>query len=285
MIPRGGVSRAMSGCGQFREVDWTWRHLVAAGRRRLAARRRTLADHRLRPGTGRVAENSAGMFACTTAGRPAPCGRWSRGQRIYLRAAVAPDRAGVACLDGKTGRRLWLRDCGGTAASDPLWYRGRLFVLTIGPGTARRRTVRRAAVPRGVASRDRRRAFQAADRGDGRARELARRMPGLLGRQSSRRAGGGKRDRDRPARADRSGSARKRLCPMPKTPPSFTSIASRRSNPRDGSLSSSREAARSIALPWRPASAVGGAASSACNRSSICRTTGSWRGPRGDSSP
>jgi outer membrane protein assembly factor BamB len=39
----------------------------------------------------------------------------------------------VGCLDGKTGQKLWFCDCGGPAASDPLWCRGRLFVLTLGP--------------------------------------------------------------------------------------------------------------------------------------------------------
>ncbi len=64
---------------------------------------------------------------------PTPVWPLVGGHRIYARAAVANDRAGVVCLESKTGRNLWLRDCSGTAACDPLWYRGRLFVLTIGP--------------------------------------------------------------------------------------------------------------------------------------------------------
>ena len=127
--------------------------------------------------------------------RPLVCG-----QRIYIRAAAAPDRTGVACLDGKTGRKLWLGDCGGTAASDPLWYRGRLFVLTIGPAGGQFVSplclVELHPETGDVLSRQQ--ILETAER-----ETAARRMPGLLGRQSARRAGGGQRDLHRPARADR----------------------------------------------------------------------------------
>ena len=200
--------------------------------------------------------------------RPLVCGR-----RIYIRASMTPDRVGVACLDGKTGRKLWLGDCGGTAASDPLWYRGRLFVLARRAG---QRTVRLAAVPRGVASRERRRAFQAADSGDGPARDLARRVPSLLGRQPTDRVPGGKRDRRPTAGANPLAPART-ILPPPSIRPSCSSSASRQSSPMDGCSSSSPEAAWSSAWPGKRPASSGGAASWACSGLSICRATGSWR--------
>ena len=109
-------------------VDWTWRHATVLGEdSALAVERSRIVAFDLVGGRVR--------WESPLRNGPSPNPSWPlvRGQRIYVRTAVAGDRAGVACLDGKTGRNLWLRDCGGTAACDPLWYRGRLFVLTIGP--------------------------------------------------------------------------------------------------------------------------------------------------------
>ncbi len=117
------------------DFDWSWRRLtVRAGEDLLLA----VEGPRI---TAFDLEGGKVRWQCPlhngwSAGpvRPLLCG-----QRIYVRDAAVPGRAGVACLDGKTGRSLWLRDCGagtlysGSAASDPLWFRGRLFVITIGP--------------------------------------------------------------------------------------------------------------------------------------------------------
>ena len=60
---------------EFHEVDWTWRHLTV-----LAAKTRCWPSNARgsRPSTWRE-ERSAGSSPCATAGRPAPCGRWSAG--------------------------------------------------------------------------------------------------------------------------------------------------------------------------------------------------------------
>jgi len=54
------------------------------------------------------------------------------GQRIYLRSMIAPGRYGIVCLDKKTGRGLWRRDCGDEVAGDPQLFQGRLYVLAFG---------------------------------------------------------------------------------------------------------------------------------------------------------
>ena len=115
--------------GEFRGVDWSWRHLgVWAGDDSLlAVERSRITAFALLGGKPRW------DFHLRNAWSPGPVRPLVCGQRIYIRDAATPDRAGVVCLDSKTGRKLWLGDCGGTAASDPIWYHGRLFVFTIGP--------------------------------------------------------------------------------------------------------------------------------------------------------
>jgi outer membrane protein assembly factor BamB len=57
------------------------------------------------------------------------------GQRIYYRSMTAPGKYGIVCLDKKTGRGLWRRDCGDNAAGDPQLFQGRLYVLTLASGS------------------------------------------------------------------------------------------------------------------------------------------------------
>jgi hypothetical protein len=113
---------------EFRDIDWSWRHLtVRAGEDLLFAVERSwiaafdLAGGRIQWDVALHNRWSLGPV------RPLICG-----QRLYLRAATLSDRTGIECLDAKTGRRKWLANCGGVVAADPLWYRGRLFVLTVG---------------------------------------------------------------------------------------------------------------------------------------------------------
>jgi len=114
---------------EFREVDWTWRQLTVVGGEDslIAIERSRIAA--LNPAGGKVRWD----IHLQNGWSPSPIRPLVRGKRIYVRAAATPDRTGLACFDGRTGRRLWLCDCGGTAASDPLWYRGRLYLLTVGP--------------------------------------------------------------------------------------------------------------------------------------------------------
>jgi outer membrane protein assembly factor BamB len=114
---------------EFREVDWTWRHLAAVSCEDslLAVQRGRIAAFGMADGKLRWNVHLGNGWSSSPV-RPLVLGR-----RIYIRANVGPDHLGLACLDGRTGGRAWLCDCGGTAASDPLWYRGRLFVVTIGP--------------------------------------------------------------------------------------------------------------------------------------------------------
>ncbi|MGO9114428.1 MAG: PQQ-binding-like beta-propeller repeat protein, partial [Thermoguttaceae bacterium] len=114
---------------EFREVDWTWRHLVVQANEEsmLAVERARITAFDMVGGKIRWDVPLGNGWS------PSPVRPLVVGQRLYIRAAIAPDRAGVVCLDGKTGQRTWIGDCGGTAASDPLWYRGRLFVITLGP--------------------------------------------------------------------------------------------------------------------------------------------------------
>ena len=114
---------------EFREVDWTWRHLTLLGGEDslIATERSRITAFDLAGGKTRWDVRLRNAWS------PSPVRPLLRGQRIYLRAAVSPVRTGVLCLEGRTGRTVWSCDCGGTAASDPLWYRGRLFLLTIGP--------------------------------------------------------------------------------------------------------------------------------------------------------
>jgi outer membrane protein assembly factor BamB len=113
---------------EFREVDWTWRHLAvrAAEDSLIACERSHIAAFDVAGGKLRwdVPLRNGWSFGPV---RPLVCG-----PRIYVRAATLADRSGVACIDAKTGRRLWLADCGGSAAADPLWYHGRLLVPTMG---------------------------------------------------------------------------------------------------------------------------------------------------------
>ena len=115
--------------GQFRDVDWTWRHLVLQPGEDtlLAVERSRITAFDLAGGRPRWDVRLRNAWSAAPL-RPLVCG-----PRIYVRTAAAPGRAGVTCLDGKTGRNLWLRDCGGPVAGDPLWYRGRLYALCIGP--------------------------------------------------------------------------------------------------------------------------------------------------------
>ncbi len=100
---------------EFRAVDWSWRNLVLqAGEDSLLVIER-LADRGLRPGApGTPGRGKLRWDVPLRNGwssgpvRPLVCGPC-----IYIRAAIASGRAGVACLDGKTGRTLWLGDCGG----------------------------------------------------------------------------------------------------------------------------------------------------------------------------
>ena len=115
---------------EFGSVDWSWRNLVvrAGEDSLLAVERSRITAFDMAGGKRRWDVPLRNGWSSS------PVRPLLSGQRIYLRAATAPDRAGVACIEGKTGRTLWLADCGGGAASsDPLWYRGRLFVLTMGP--------------------------------------------------------------------------------------------------------------------------------------------------------
>ena len=113
--------------GEFKEIDWSWRSLTlqASEDSLLAAERSRITAFDL-AGKLRWDVRLRNGWASSPV-RPLVCG-----PRIYIRAATASNRPGIACLDGKTGRVIWLGECGG-AASDPLWYRGRLLVLTIGP--------------------------------------------------------------------------------------------------------------------------------------------------------
>ena len=110
-------------------VDWTWRQLtIVSGEDSLiAAQRARITAFDLTGGKIRWNVPLGNGWSLGPV-RPLVCG-----QRIYVRASVAADRTGVLCLDGRTGRKLWLSDCRGNAAGDPLWCRGRLLVPTIGP--------------------------------------------------------------------------------------------------------------------------------------------------------
>ena len=113
----------------FRDVDWTWRNLILrpAGDSLLAVERSRIVAFGSSGGKPRWDVRLGNGWAS------APVRPLVRGQHIYIRAASTPERIGVACLDAKTGRRLWLADCDGAAISDPLWHGGRLFVLVLGP--------------------------------------------------------------------------------------------------------------------------------------------------------
>jgi len=114
---------------EFREIDWSWRHLtVPNGEDSLIAVERSRITA-FDPAGGNVRWD----VRLRNGWSSSPVRPLVRGQQIYIRASATPDRTGLACLDARTGRRLWLCDLGGTAASDPLWYRGRLHLLTIGP--------------------------------------------------------------------------------------------------------------------------------------------------------
>jgi outer membrane protein assembly factor BamB len=113
---------------EFREIDWSWRHLSLR-----VDDDSLLAVQRTRIAAFDLAGKPRWDVPLRNRWSPSPVRPLVCGPQIYIRAAVTPDRAGVACLDGKTGRKLWQADCGGAAASDPLWYHGRLFVLAIGP--------------------------------------------------------------------------------------------------------------------------------------------------------
>jgi outer membrane protein assembly factor BamB len=112
----------------FREVDWSWRHLTlrVGEDTLLAVERPRIAAFDLADGKPRW------DFQLRNGWSPAPVRPLIVGPRIYIRAVTLSDRAGVVCLDVKTGRKLWMADCGGAAVADPLWRRGRLFVPTIG---------------------------------------------------------------------------------------------------------------------------------------------------------
>ncbi|MEI8371217.1 MAG: PQQ-binding-like beta-propeller repeat protein [Planctomycetota bacterium] len=58
-----------------------------------------------------------------------------QGPRIFLRTTTVSGRYGIVCLDKKTGRGLWRRDCGDNVAGDPQLIQGRLVVLTLGAPT------------------------------------------------------------------------------------------------------------------------------------------------------
>ena len=275
----GEASRQTSCRRNFASVDWSWRHLtVRAGEDSLlAVERSRITAFDLAGGKVRWEFPPSQRLVA----RP----RAAAGLRADESTSAPPrsaDRAGVVCLDGKTGRNLWLRDCGGTAASDPLWYRGRLFVFTIGPAgeqfVAPLCLVELHPETGDVLSRQQ--IWRPTEReklpGECQASWAGNRLVVLVA---------GSVICDRPARADRLAPSGNDFALRHRPRLRSSSIASRQSNPMGGSSSSSPEVARSIALPWRQASAAGGAASSACNGSSICRTTASWRGPRGDSSP
>jgi outer membrane protein assembly factor BamB len=114
---------------EFREVDWTWRNLVveATDDWMLAADRARITAFDLAGGKIRWDLRLGNGWS------PSPVRPLVLGPRVFVRAAMAPNQAGVGCLDGKTGQKIWFCNCGGTAASDPFWCRGRLFVLTLGP--------------------------------------------------------------------------------------------------------------------------------------------------------
>ena len=114
---------------EYREVDWTWQHLaIEAGQDSLlVVQRARIAAFDLAGGNPRWAVRIGNGWS------PSPARTLVAGRRIYVRVAAFGDRTGVGCLDSKTGQKLWLCDCGGTAVSDPLWCRGRLFVFTLGP--------------------------------------------------------------------------------------------------------------------------------------------------------
>ena len=114
---------------QAQAVDWTWRQLTVLGGEDslIAAQRARITAFDLTAGKVRWDATLGNGWSLGPV-RPLVCGR-----RVYVRASVAADRTGVLCLDGRTGRKLWLSDCRGSAAGDPLWCRGRLFVMTIGP--------------------------------------------------------------------------------------------------------------------------------------------------------
>ena len=109
MISRGEVSKETNCRVEFREVDWSWRHLAlrAGEDSLLAVERSRITAFDLAGGKLRWDVRLRNGWSPSPV-RPLVCG-----PRIYIRAAATPDRAGVACLDGKTGRKLWLRDCGG----------------------------------------------------------------------------------------------------------------------------------------------------------------------------
>ncbi len=113
---------------EYREVDWTWQHLaIEAGQDSLlVVQQARIAAFDLAGGNPRWAVRIGNGWS------PSPA-HWTlvAGRRIYVRVAAFGGRTGeVGCLDSKTGQKLWLCDCGGTAVSDPLWCRGRLCLCS-----------------------------------------------------------------------------------------------------------------------------------------------------------
>ena len=280
MIPRGAVPRRDAAAAGIPRRRLVLAAPDAAGRRRLAAGRRAHADHRLRPG-GR--KSPLGRSACATAGRPAPCGRWSAGHGSTSappRFPAGPEwRASTARRAASCGwaiaaaRRPAIRSgiAGGFSCSrsgpPAEQFASPLCLVELHPETG------------DVLSRQQ--ILETAEReklpSECQASWAGNRLVVLRG---------GKRDLRPICKGGSSGSAKKRLLPYgidPGLHPAALPAGDRIRRP--ALRRSSREVARSIASPWRQASAAGGAASSACSASSICRTTGSWREPRGDSSP
>ncbi len=93
---------------EFYQVDWSWRHLTlqTGEDTLLTAERSRITAFDLAGGKVRW------DFHLGNGWSPGPVRPLVQGPRIYIRAATAPDRSGVVCLDGKTGRKLWLADCG-----------------------------------------------------------------------------------------------------------------------------------------------------------------------------
>ena len=114
---------------EFRQIPWSWQHLglLAAGNSLIVSNRSMISSIEVDNGKALWSRSLANSWS------PAPVRPRLTADRIYVRAAGS-ERSGLRCLDRRpAGQVLWTCISAGAVVSDPLWYRGRLFVLTVTP--------------------------------------------------------------------------------------------------------------------------------------------------------